>query len=137
MKNRLKQFLYDKYGGFADKRVKKIERDMSFRLDDSSGDVWEHVCPVYARVIDDESIALIFNNNPPNSSWIRGIARDSGGEVSSSQVIINVGFTDFALLEDIAVEVSCGDKPYYKWARDRVCYALRKFSSALKEFNRQ
>jgi hypothetical protein len=62
----LKQVLFNAYGGFADKRIKNLERGKLFIVDDrtrsdedAAGKLFLWFCQVLAEVIDGDTVKII------------------------------------------------------------------------------
>jgi hypothetical protein len=69
----LKKMLFEAYGGFADKRLKNLERDAAFVIDDRSdgdydarGQLFLWFCQIFATVEDGDSVEVEFRGGVPH-----------------------------------------------------------------------
>lgn len=92
--NDLKQVLFDAYGGFADKRIKKLASGSLFAVDDRTerdedarGRLFPWFCQIFAEVIDGDTVRITMRGDVPEgpsvADWLalRGIARANSGFV--------------------------------------------------------
>ena len=68
----LKQALFDAYGGFADKRIKNIDKGNLFIIDDRTetdedarGDLFLWFCQILAEVVDQDTIKITMSGGVP------------------------------------------------------------------------
>lgn len=130
----LKSFLFEKYGGFADKRYKKIENDVPFKLDHTEYDIQDHVCSVFAWITHDGRIKIVFCNNPPYTKEIMDIIKDFNGKGDKYKVELTFGLEDLNVLTQLVRIIRHAKEPYYRWARDRACEALEELKEYLIEY---
>ena len=71
----LKKTLFDKYGGFADKRVKKLESGTTFIVDDRGhGDcgadkkLFSHFCLIFADLTNEPNVRVLMIGGVPHCS---------------------------------------------------------------------
>lgn len=80
----LKKKLFDEYGGFADKRIKKLEKGSTFIVDDRTEDdiganrqLYSYFCMVFAKIgpeagmTADESVTVTLNGSVPMSAGVQ------------------------------------------------------------------
>lgn len=85
----LKKLLFDAYGGFADKRIKKLEREAPFIIDDRSerdldakGNLFLWFCQMFATVEDGERVVIELRGGVPHSAAVSDWYAAHGGEES-------------------------------------------------------
>src|SRR5690242_591193 len=73
----LKQALFDAYGGFADKRIKDLNKGRLFIIDDrkpldedAAGKIFLWFCQIFAEVVDQETVKIIMRGNVPKGSLV-------------------------------------------------------------------
>jgi hypothetical protein len=73
----LKQVLFNAYGGFADKRIKNLERGKLFIVDDrtrsdedAAGKLFLWFCQVLAEVIDGDTVKIILRGDIPEGPLV-------------------------------------------------------------------
>ena len=78
---RLKKVLYSEYGGFADKRVKRLERGSTFIADDRSradegadGRLFSWFCLIFVEVVSATTVKVVLSGGVPTgtsvNAWI-------------------------------------------------------------------
>ena len=144
--NEFKKYLFNRYGGFGDKRVKDINKDYPFKIDDQTdGDNHDRFCGIFVRVIDDANFELDLTNNAPTSPKIKELVESKRGEVQaeSDYGSINVTLTldDHIFIERLSNEIdrliAPGRKytdPNWKWLCPRTAESLRQFAGVLKSY---
>ena len=77
-KRELKQTLFNAYGGFADKRVKNIEKGTFFIIDDrtpadedASGRLFSWFCLIFAEVIDQDTVNITMRGGLPDGPLVK------------------------------------------------------------------
>ena len=75
---RLKKYLFDTYGGFADKRIKNLAKSNVFIVDDRSesdlgpsGSPYSSLCMIFARIVGPDSLDVDLRGNVPINDAIR------------------------------------------------------------------
>jgi len=76
--NALKKALFEAYGGFADKRIKKLESGSIFVVDDRSdgdrgadGKLYGYFCLIFAEVRSNSEVLVTLSGNVPMGSSVR------------------------------------------------------------------
>lgn len=148
MSLRLKQFLYDEYGGFGDKRVKDISSDYPFKIDDQSQqDAHDLFCGIFVRVIAKDRFERSLSNNAPLNSTIKSLVQSKGGKFSTfenkSHIEVDLSVTDIEFIRDlsnlIAGLVSPGKRyknQNWKWLCPRTTASLDRLVNLLLEYNK-
>ena len=144
-KSELKQALFKAYDGFGDKRLKKIENDAPFIIDDRGpGDygadkqLFPWFCLMFADVVDGSTVRITMRGGLPTSpsvnSWFASTkAEDYAGGV---QFHIASGEQDTLLqLADRIEAIVAPGKSYavkaYKYVCPRVAHSLRELHKVL------
>jgi hypothetical protein len=146
-KTQLKQVLFDNYGGFADKRLKNIERDAPFIVDDrresdmgADGRLFLWFCQILVDVIDAERVQITLRGGTPESpavsDWMNaaGVVDAMGGK----QIEIAKGDQDNLLeladrMETIVAKGHRYPVKAYKYVCPRVAASLRQLQKVLAE----
>jgi hypothetical protein len=75
--NALKQALFDAYGGFADKRVKNLDKGRLFVIDDrtegdedAAGKLFLWFCQIFAEVIDQDTVKITMRGDVPDGPLV-------------------------------------------------------------------
>lgn len=83
----IKNLLFDAYGGFADKRLKNLERDAPFIVDDRNegdydarGQLFLWFCQMFATVEDRQGVELELRGGVPHSEAVSEWYTGHGGE---------------------------------------------------------
>lgn len=83
----VKKLLFDAYGGFADKRLKKLERDAPFIVDDrnegdydAKGQLFLWFCQMFATVEDGPGVELELRGGVPHSAAVSEWFAGYGGQ---------------------------------------------------------
>jgi hypothetical protein len=89
----LKKALYDAYGGFADKRIKKLEKGFRFIVDDRhEGDygadrqMFSYFCMIFADVIALDQVKVSLVGNVPDGKSVQDWLAHYGMTVRGSPV---------------------------------------------------
>jgi hypothetical protein len=92
----IKQRLFDEYDGFADRRIKRIEKGKNFIVDDrseedmgSGGRLLSYVCMIFAEVTNEETpsaeeISVTLCGNVPDSLGVQAWAAKNGVKVRTT-----------------------------------------------------
>jgi len=149
MSLKLKKFLFNEYGGFADKRVKDISKDYSFKIDDqSSSDVQDQFCGIFVLVLNSDQIELSLSNNAPISTNIKKLLKTQKGSFWTigyrSHIKVELSVSDMKFIKQLSQEiaglVSPGKKyknPNWKWLCPRTSKSLNRLAKALSDFNKK
>lgn len=146
--SKLKKTLFDKYNGFADKRIKKLESDSLFIVDDrSEGDygadkklfLW--FCSVFAVVDTESSISVSLVGGVPRSAEIESwIVNNNCVFTEGNQIVMKFSLQkgeEFKLLdlaslfENIVAPGKRYSVPAYKYVCPRTANTLRKLAANL------
>jgi len=145
--NKIKRYLFNQYGGFGDKRIKDINKDYPFKIDDQTEhDNHDQFCGVFVRVIDDTNFELDLTNNAPPSPRIKALVESKGGKVQAesgySSINVKLTLEDHDFIEQLSDEignlVSPGRKygdPNWKWLCPRTAVSLRRFADVLRGYS--
>lgn len=132
--NNLKQYLFNKYGGFADKRIKNIEKGTIFIIDDRNisdfdarGQLYYWFCMIFVEVIDKDNIKVSLHCKTALTSQA-GI---------DSEIIINS--KNLSFLEKIAQKIENITKKKYneksfKYVCPRTAASLRRLKNYLTTY---
>lgn len=143
----IKGLLFDAYGGFADKRYKKLENDAPFIVDDrrrgdydARGQLFLWFCQIFALVEAPELVRLSLIGGVPQSDAVSQWYAEHGAEeqASSFNYTVEIGVTPNNLddLPDLANRFAAIIKrrygvPAYKYVVPRTCDSLMRFHGVL------
>jgi hypothetical protein len=143
----VKRVLFDDYDGFADKRLKKIERDAPFIIDDRQGGDYDArgqlflwFCAMYAEVEEGDQVRLTLSGGVPQadaiSKWFSANGGNERETFSGRQAVIIVTPDNFHELTMLAGHFDAIiERKYsvnaYKYVVPRVRTSLMKFHSVL------
>lgn len=144
----LKAVLFEAYGGFADKRVKKLANASTFLVDDrGEGGVigadnkplsW--FCHIYADALSDDEVRVRLSNVPSNArveKWAeKNGATPTHGMQPSLQFAVHRGEQGLldelaALMRGIVAPGARYDTNYFKYSCPRVANSLEKLRAVL------
>lgn len=139
----LKQCLFDAYGGFADKRIRNIDRNEPFIVDDRGpGDLdarkrlflW--FCQLFVTVEAVDRVKLTFRGGVPQSAGVSAWFAKHGGEPDAGGVTVIIRPDTVAALGDLAdafraILARRYDTPAYKYVVPRVAASLRQLADVL------
>lgn len=141
----LKQVLFDAYDGFADKRIKSLERDAPFIVDDRTegdkdarGRLFLWFCQMFVEVISETEVHLSFYGGTPRgpevNSWLDARKLDVGkpGDTISITPQSVDGLSDLAASFQKIVTRRY-DTPAYKYVVPRTANSLRRLQEVLAE----
>jgi len=155
MSLKLKEVLFNEYDGFADKRIKNLEKGSSFIVDDrdpheanSSGNFNAAVPFIFATVGENEDIKLDMMNNVPHNETVRELVESRGGTVKESYdgpLSVKFKARDFEFLHDLSEAIQAitrrGAPRYsvasWKYSVPRVVGALDRLADVLENFARR
>jgi hypothetical protein len=144
----LKAVLFEAHGGFADKRVKKLDNASTFLVDDrDEGGVigadkkplsW--FCHIYADALSDDELRLRLTNVPMNGrveNWAeKNGATPTHGIQPSLEFSVRRGKQAqldelAALMKAIVAPGARYDTPFYKYSCPRIAKSLDKLRTVL------
>lgn len=143
----LKQLLFDAYGGFADKRYKKIENDVPFIVDDRSESDFDAqkqlflwFCAMFVLVEDGDRVRLTLIGGVPSSTdvaqWFADHRADMRFRDFKHYAMFEVTPENLDDLADLAERFAAITKgryavPAYKYVVPRVCRSLMRLHGLL------
>jgi hypothetical protein len=148
MSLRLKHFLYDKYGGFGDKRIKDISRDYPFKVDDQTDeDTHDLFCGIFVRVKEKDRFELSLTNNAPLNTDIENLIKTKAGKAlkteGKSYIEVELSVKDVEFIKSLSqliAEIVSSGKHYtnrnWKWLFPRTSATLDRLAKNLVEYNR-
>jgi hypothetical protein len=147
---KLKQPLFDEYGGFADKRIKRLERSSLFIVDDRSAadhgadrQLFLWFCLIFAEVVSDTEVRISLRGRVPIGAaveiWISknkaGLGVKSGKELSFT--IKKGKEAHLTELADAVASIVGSNKRYaekaYKYVCPRTSRSLKRLARTLKQ----
>jgi len=149
--DQLKRVLFSEYNGFADKRIKNLEKGSRFIIDDrSSGDIGadrgllSYFCSIFANVTSQNEVEISLFGNIPLSpvvkEWIKKYNATLNEAIQSSlSFSVKKGREAilFELAKAIASIVAPGapryDVPSYKYVCPRTEKSLQRFAKVLSK----
>lgn len=147
----LKKKLFDEYGGFADKRIKNLDKGQCFIVDDRSPRdfgadqrLYSYFCSVSADVLADDRVQVILSGNVPISQsvddWAVKYQVRKTDDISSSLSFI-IERENESILNELAecidAIVAPGkryDTPNYKYVCPRTAKSLRRLANVLSDY---
>ena len=150
----LKAHLFRAYGGFSDKRIKKLEKSNVYAVDDrcdtdfgADGDFLSYFCPMWARVVGPDALEVQLTRNVPMSSaireWIEAAgARFDAGDGYDASLVVRLRLGEEHRLDELAERIEAivrrGAPRYsvrsYKYVCPRTAGSLRRLAKVLREF---
>lgn len=145
----LKQYLFDEYGGFADRRIKRLEKGDTFIIDDRSEDdiganrqLYSYFCTMFAKVRASDHVSLTLHGNVPLSPTVHAWIKNSGGTYGEStygkSLTVQIKTGEQNKLRDLARHVravvapgSRYDVPSYKYVCPRTAKSLERLAALL------
>lgn len=152
----LKQVLFEAYGGFADKRIKRLDKGSTFIVDDRSEDdlganqrLYSYFCMIFAKVTPDDRtsagdiVTVTLNGNVPTSAGVQAWVTEHRAEYRtaplSSFLTFRVGRGEQAKLRSLAKSIRAitgsgaryGVKSY-KYVCPRTAASLEKLAGVLE-----
>lgn len=143
--NDLKQILFDEFGGFADKRIKNLNRGTYFIIDDrqakeidARGNLFPWFCQIGLYVIDKDKVRLALRGGVPMSGRVKkwAIKMSSSSEDNGLEVLISAGqqneITELAsAIREITKHGARYFIPSYKHVCPRAAKSLDKLAKVL------
>jgi hypothetical protein len=142
----LKKYLFDQYGGFADRRVKDLSKDCPFKIDDQSDkDSPDRFCSVFVKVTGMDRFMLSLDNNAPVTPDIKDFVELHGGKIycngERKHIEIEISVEDVDFLKRLSYSIRALVTPgrYYEdrnwiWLCPRTADSLERFAQVLDEF---
>jgi hypothetical protein len=141
----LKQAFLDAYGGFADKRIKNIDKGTLFTIDgrsprdeDAAGKLFGWFCQISAEVIDKDTVRITMDGDIPNGPLVAKWLAESGAQKTHSGLQFDIRRGGEGRLSELATAfraiVSAGERypvRSYKHVCPRVAAALDHAQSLL------
>jgi hypothetical protein len=145
--NALKQVLFDAYDGFADKRVKNLDKGRLFIIDDrtqgdedAAGKLFLWFCQIFAEVLDQGSVKITMRGDVPDGPLVARWFAENGAEKSNFGQEFVVRRGDEERLAELAAAFRAIVRPgarypvkSYKYVCPRVAASLDKLRSVLRE----
>jgi hypothetical protein len=141
----LKAFLFDAYGGFADKRYKNLNLDLPFIVDDrtpndqdSRGQLYLWFCQMFVTVEQADLVRLLIGRSLPSSPAVQAWFDDQGAEASAKGIEVRISPQNLGAIDDlVAREAAILKRRYeikaYKFVVPRVCNSLSRLKTQLNE----
>ena len=140
----LKELLFATYGGFADKRIKNLDRDEPFIVDDrTDGDydarheLYLWFCIMSVRVRDERRVTLAFRGGVPMSADVNEWIRTHGGVETNLGFEVDITPESVNNLDDLANRMLAIIKrryevPAYKYVVPRTVDSIARLSKMLR-----
>ena len=147
--HKLKQALFIEYGGFADKRIKNLDKASAFFIDErdkggyaADGSLYGSWCGVLADVVDGHTVNVTLHNlvpfGPAISQWERANSPTKAGIGLNERMTFQVTRADLGKLTSLADALLSIVRPgarypvaAYKYACPRAAAALRRLHGVL------
>lgn len=145
----VKKHFFEEYGGFADKRLKNLDKGDTFIADDRSrrdvgadGQLYSYFCLIFVRVDSGEFVEVTLRGNIPMSDSVQEWIDETGASLSGSfqpslSFEIRIGEED--RLRDLADRIEGITAPgaryavaNYKYVCPRTAASLRRVASTLE-----
>lgn len=144
----LKHFLYDKYEGFGDKRIKDISRDYPFKVDDQTDkDNHDLFCGIFVSVKEKDRFELSLTNNAPINTDIENLIKTKAGKAiktkRASYIEVDLSVEDIKFIKSLSqliADIVSSGKRYtnrnWKWLCPRTSASLDRLATNLVEYNK-
>ena len=147
--SRLKRALFDFYGGFADKRIKNLDKGTTFIVDarstsDLGGDrkPFATFCMVFADVVSETEVRVNLSGNIPVGAQVEAWLKEQGltiKKILAPQLSIKVSQGNQGILDSLADAMMSivvrgaprYDVPSYKYACPQTAGALKQLKQVL------
>lgn len=142
----LKKALVEKYGGFSDKRIKRLETGKTFIVDDRSGGdegsagLYSTFCMVFATVKGQDEVEVLLHGNVPASAEVKAWFATHGSLDNRSGTFVVKPESAGLLLELAKVlrRITAPGKTYsvpsYKYVVPRTAESLERLGAVLTSF---
>lgn len=140
-----REVLFDKYDGFADKRVKNLALDRPFIVDDrgqgdldTRGRLFLWFCPLYINVATKDKVALTIRGDMPMGAEVKKWLKDNKYKYENNGVEIILTKKNIDTLVGLikAIEVITQRRypvPPYKYVVPRTVKSLTKLYKIIKQ----
>lgn len=145
----LKKHLFTEYGGFADKRVKKLEKGNLFIIDDrdprrdvgADKKLYPWFCLMFAEVLSGREVVVRMWGNVPSSSsvqkWVDSGHAGRTDAPAGLQISVPLGQEDklrtlAGLIDDIVKPGARYSEKSYKYVCPRTASSLRRLADTLQ-----
>ena len=153
--NALKQHFVHEYGGFADRRIKRLEKGNRFIVDDrgrsdvdAAGSLYLWFCTILAVVTSADSLEVELGGDVPRSPSVDQWISDGGHSWQAppnARLTITLKLGQESVLEELAVRIESITAPgapwypvsSYKYVCPRSGKALRRLARVLRAFRSQ
>jgi hypothetical protein len=144
----LRRFLFERYNGFGDKRIRNVTLDRAIKIDDQSNDDrHDAFCGIFVSVHDADRFTLSLTNNCPLNDGIVADVTTRGGQVrreSYPSLDVELSADDPVFVHGLAGSirqlVAPGRRyatPNWKWVCPRTADSLDRFAHALCEYRQR
>lgn len=145
--NALKKFLFDAYGGFADKRVKNLDKGRLFIVDDrtkgdedAAGKLFLWFCQIFAEVIDKNTVKITMRGDVPQGPLVAKWFAENGAEQTNFVREFTIRRGEQQCLTELAAAFrtiirpgACYPVKSYKYVCPRVAASLDKVRRVLDD----
>ncbi len=143
----LKTHLFSRYGSFADKRIKKVEKGRAFIGDSrarggiaSDGSLYGWFCGILVEVESDDEVRVTLSGDIPDTAAVNALFGSLGGTPDSSRVELRISKESLPQLKKLAAEIDSIVAPgrrystaSYKYMCPRTASSLRTLAAYLEE----
>lgn len=141
----LKRVLFHEYGGFADKRIKDLNKSDTFIADDrkptdfgADKRLFYNFCSIFVRVQGDEKVQVELRGNVPLNSRVRQRFAELKSDLDDKNAVFSVGPGDITRMRDLAKSIKgivAKGKRYseksYKFVCPRTATSLLRLADTL------
>lgn len=139
----LKAALFEAYGGFADKRIKKLEHDAPFIVDDrgegdydARGQLFLWFCLIFAQVEAPDRVKLTLRGGVPENGAVEAWFDDFGAARGNQGIELTLKPDNIGDLVELEKRIGAIIKvrykvPAYKYVVPRVVRSLKRLRKVL------
>ena len=139
----LRAILFKEYGGFADKRIKNLDNNALFIVDDrgpSDLDARKQLflwfCQIFVEVPETKLVRVKFRGDLPTNHSVAEWLEEQGAEQTSFGIEFNITPVNRSSLNDLAQRIAnIVKKPYpvrsYKYVAPRTAMSVERLSATL------
>ncbi len=142
----LKKVLFDEYGGFADKRIKNLEKGSLFIIDDRSEhdvgankQLYSYFCMIFAEVQNNESVKVTLRGNIPMSAevehWIESSEAFYEYRFAQAVLVFSIERGEQLLLGELASAFRNIVAPSARYLTPNYKYVCPRTASSLARLN--